>query len=215
MRFQALQMFCDVVETGSFTRAAQRALLQTHPKVHVRLKYRCNDLVYQDVQLGASEIGLVAHPRPRAGIDILLACQEKLTFVCAPAHPLAQKGRVRMAAVAAQPFIAFNREALTRQELDEIFRENGLEITPVMEADNVETIKRAVEMGLGVSVLPALTVQDEVANGILVSRPFSDCSCTRPIGILVRKGRHLDGAVRAVLEAFRSARIEEALRPVA
>ena len=74
-----------------------------------------------------------------------------------------------------------------------------------MEMDNVETIKRAVELGVGVSVLPAATVQHEVAQGTLVAKPFADGNYTRPIGLLVRKGKYLDRASQAVLDAFKSA----------
>jgi DNA-binding transcriptional LysR family regulator len=78
-----------------------------------------------------------------------------------------------------------------------------------MEMDNVETIKRAVELGLGVSVLPTPTVAQEVAAGTLLSKPFAEGAFTRPIGILVRKGKYLSRASQAVLDAFRTVRTEE------
>jgi DNA-binding transcriptional LysR family regulator len=73
-----------------------------------------------------------------------------------------------------------------------------------MEMDNVETIKRAVEMGLGVSILPLASVQHELALKTLVAKPFAEGTFTRPIGLLVRKGKYLDRASQAVLDAFRS-----------
>jgi DNA-binding transcriptional LysR family regulator len=108
-------------------------------------------------------------------------------------------------ALAGVPFIAFDREAPTRKALDRLFREKGLDLEPVMEMDNVETIKRAVEMGVGVSVLPAATVQHETARGMLVAKPFAEGNFARPIGLLVRKGKYLDRASQAVLEAFKAA----------
>ena len=128
----------------------QKQLLKTHPKVNMRLNYRRNDQVYDDVILGAAEIGIVAYPQPRAGVDILPFRDDKLAVVCAPGHPLASKAKVSAhRARPAVPFIAFDREAPTRKALDRLFREKGLELEPVMEMDNVETIKRAVEMGAG------------------------------------------------------------------
>lgn len=188
----------------------QKTLLKTHPKVHMRLNYRRNDQVYDDVILGAAEIGLVAYPQARAGVDILPFRDDKLIFVCPPDHPLAQKQKVSLAAIAGVPFIAFDREAPTRKAIDKLFREKGLELNPVMEGvDNVETIKRAVEIGMGVSVLPAATVHHEVTRGTLVSRPFADGTYTRPIGILVRKGKYLDRAAQAVLELLQTEKVEE------
>ncbi len=187
----------------------QRHLLESHPKVNMRLNYRRSDQVYDDVILGAAEIGLVAYPQPRAGVDVLPFRDDKLAVVCAPSHPLAAKTKVSMAAVAQVPFIGFDREAPTRKAIDKLFREKGFELAPTMEMDNVETIKRAVEMGLGVSVLPIATVGHELSEGTLVAKPFAEGSYHRPIGILVRKGKYLDRASQAVLEAFKSAAEEE------
>lgn len=188
----------------------QRQLLKTHQKVNMRLNYRRNDQVYDDVILGAAEIGIVAYPQPRAGVDILPFRDDKLTVVCAPSHPFATKQKVSLTAIAPLPFIAFDREAPTRKAIDKIFKDRGLELNIAMEMDNVETIKRAVEMGLGVAVLPAATVQHEIALGTLVAKPFAEAIFTRPIGLLVRKGKYLDRASQAVLEAFKTAATAEA-----
>lgn len=185
-------------------------LLKTHPKVNFRLNYRRNDQVYDDVILGAAELGVVAYPQPRAGVDILPFREDKLSLICAPNHPLASKSKVTLSAVANTPFITFDREAPTRKAIDKLFREKELEITPLMEMDNVETIKRAVELGLGVAVVPAASAQFEIARGTLVSKSFTEGTYTRQIGILLRKGKYLDRAAQAVLEAFKAASNTEA-----
>ncbi|MBL8957080.1 MAG: LysR family transcriptional regulator [Myxococcaceae bacterium] len=181
----------------------QRQLLKTHPKVNLRLNYRRSDQVYDDVILGAADLGLVAYPTPRAGVDVIPFREDKLAVVFPPGHALAQKQKVSMQAVASAPFIAFDREAPSRKGIDKLFRDKGLELAPTMEMDNVETIKRAVELGLGLSVLPMPTVKPELALGTLVTRPFSEGSFTRPIGILVRKGKYLARAAQAVLDTFK------------
>ncbi|MGQ0506270.1 MAG: LysR family transcriptional regulator [Myxococcaceae bacterium] len=188
----------------------QRELLKTHPKVNMRLIYRRSDQVYDDVILGAAEIGIVAYPQPRAGVELLPFRDDKLAVICAPNHPFASKAKVALAAIAAVPFIGFDREAPTRKAIDKLFREKGLELVPVMEMDNVETIKRAVEMGLGVTVLPAAAVQHELTLGTLIAKPFAEGTYTRPIGLLVRKGKYLDRASQAVLDAFKIAAQAEA-----
>jgi DNA-binding transcriptional LysR family regulator len=183
----------------------QRTLLKTHPKVNMRLTYRHSDQVYDDVILGAAEIGLVAYPQARSGVDVLPFRDDQLAVVCQPDHPFAGKPKIPMAAVAGVPLIAFDREAPTRKGIDKLFRDRGLELNPAMEMDNVETIKRAVEMGLGVSVLPLATIKHELVTGTLVARPFVEGEYTRPIGILIRKGKYLDRASQAVLEASKLA----------
>jgi DNA-binding transcriptional LysR family regulator len=183
----------------------QKTLLKMHPKVNLRLSYRRSDQVYDDVILGAADIGIVAYPTPRAGVDVLQFRDDKLGVIVAPNHPFANKAKISMTALAGVPFIAFDREAPTRKAIDRLFRDKGLEVDPLMEMDNVETIKRAVEMGLGVAVLPLATVQHEVAGGTLIAKPFAEGNYSRTIGLLVRKGKYLDRAAQAVLEAFKGA----------
>lgn len=187
----------------------QRELLKTHPKVNLRLNYRRSDQVYDDVILGAADLGLVAYPSPRAGVDVIPFREDRLMVVLPPGHPLAAKSKVALAAVAALPFIAFDREAPTRKGIDRLFRDKGFDLQPAMEMDNVETIKRAVELGLGVSVLPMPTVQHELASGALVAKPFAEGNYTRPIGILVRKGKYLARSSQAVLDSFKAAAKDE------
>ncbi len=182
----------------------QRHVLKTNPKVNLRLNYRRNDQVYDDIILGAAELGLVAYPQPRAGVDIVPFRDDKLVFVCAPNHPFASKSKVSLSAIAGVPFIGFDREAPTRKGIDRIFKDRGMDLVVSMEMDNVETIKRAVEMGLGVSVLPLACMAMELAQGTLVSKPLAEGNFSRPIGILVRKGKYLDRASQAVLDAFKA-----------
>ncbi len=189
--------------------SVQKQLLKSHPKVNLRLNYRRNDQVYDDVILGAAEIGIVAYPQPRAGVDIHQFREDKMVVVCAPSHPFASKQKVSLTALSGVPFIAFDREAPTRKALDRLFREKNLDLNPIMEMDNVETIKRAVEMGLGVAILPTATVVGEVRAGTLVAKPFAEGPVTRPIGLLIRKGKYLDRASASVLESFKTAHWEE------
>lgn len=187
----------------------QKELLRAHPKVNFRLNYRRSDQVYDDVILGAADLGLVAYPQARAGVDIVPFREDKLAVVMAPGHPLASKAKVAMNSVIGLPFVAFDREAPSRKGIDKLFRDKGFEIQPSMEMDNVETIKRAVELGLGISVLPTPTVAHELNTGTLIAKPFIEGNFTRPIGILVRKGKYLSRASQAVLDAFRQTKVEE------
>jgi DNA-binding transcriptional LysR family regulator len=187
----------------------QKDLLRTHPRVNVRLNYRRSDQVYDDVILGAADLGLVAYPSPRAGVDIVPFREDKLVLVLPPGHALASKGKATLNSVAGLPFIGFDREAPTRKGIDKLFRDKGIELNVTMEMDNVETIKRAIELGLGVAVLPSQTVKQELAAGSLVAKQFSETGFTRPIGILVRKGKYLSRASQAVLDAFKNTKHDD------
>jgi DNA-binding transcriptional LysR family regulator len=146
-----------------------------------------------------------AYPLARAGVDVLAFRDDRLGVVTSPTHPFASKAKVSVQALAGTPFISFDRESPTRKALERMFREKGVVVEPAMEIDNVETIKRAVELGLGAAVLPLACVQHEVSNGTLVAKPFAEGTLSRPIGILIRKGKYLDRAAQSVLDAFKAA----------
>jgi DNA-binding transcriptional LysR family regulator len=99
-----------------------------------------------------------------------------------------------LAALDGQPFIGFDRDIPTRRMVDAILRRHGVRVRYVMELDNVETIKRSVEAGLGVSLLPAPTLAAEVRARTLVGRPPVEGPFHRPIGLLYRRGRELSAA---------------------
>ena len=98
-----------------------KGLLRSHPKVNVRLSYRKSDQVYDDVILGASELGVVAYPQARPGVDIHQFRSDPLCAICPPNHPLAKKPKVSLAALASAPFVAFDSEAPTRKAVDRLF----------------------------------------------------------------------------------------------
>jgi DNA-binding transcriptional LysR family regulator len=100
----------------------------------------------------------------------------------------------------AQKFIGFDPDIPTRKAVDQIFREHKLEIEPVMEFDNIETVKRAVEIDHGIAIVPQATVAQEVKQGSLVMLHFKGRSFTRPLAILHRKGRVLTPAMKKFVE---------------
>jgi DNA-binding transcriptional LysR family regulator len=87
--------------------------------------------------------------------------------------------------------IAFDSDLEIRHEIDRALAAKGVEVRVLMEFDNTETIKRAVEIDAGVSLLPEPTIDREVAAGALVARPLTGIDLKRPIGIIQRRGTEL------------------------
>jgi DNA-binding transcriptional LysR family regulator len=117
-----------------------------------------------------------------------------------PQHPLARAGEVDIKALAGHRFIGFDPDIPTRKAVDQIFRDFKLEIAPVMEFDNIETVKRAVEIDHGVAIVPQATVVQEVKQGTLAAISFKGKEFTRPLAILHRKGRVLTPAMKKFIE---------------
>src|SRR5262249_17973928 len=93
----------------------------------------------------------------------------------------------------------FDRDIPTRRMVDRLLRRHGVRVQYVMELDNIETIKRCVEAGLGLSLLPAPTLAAEMRARTLVGRAPVEGPFRRPIGVMYRRGRELSSAASAVL----------------
>jgi len=174
--------------------------LHDFPSVNVRVEYRRSNLVYEDILHNSVDFGLVAFPVKTRQIEILPFRNDRLVLITHPKHMLARKGQVELTDLDGQKFIGFDPDIPTRKAVDTIFRENKLEIDPVMEFDNIETVKRAVEIDHGVAIVPFATVLQEIKQGSLAAVPLKGDGFTRPLAILHRKGRVLTPAMKKFIE---------------
>ena len=181
-----------------------KRFLQEYPSVNVRIEYRRSNLVYEDILHNAVDFGLVAFPQKTRQIEMLPFRNDRLVLITHPNHPLSKATEVDLKTLAGQKFIGFDPDIPTRKAVDQIFRENKLDITPVMEFDNIETVKRAVEIDHGIAIVPQATVQQEVRQGTLVAVPFKGKEFTRPLSVLYRKGRVLTPAMKKFIEMLSS-----------
>ena len=179
-----------------------KKFLRDYPSVNVRVEYRRSNLVYEDILHNSVDFGLVAFPVKMRQIEMIPFRDDRLVLIVHPNHPLAKNGEVSLPSLTSHKFIGFDPDIPTRKAVDQIFRENKLEIEPVMEFDNIETVKRAVEIDAGVAIVPQATVMQEVRQGSLVVVPFAGKEFTRPLAILHRKGRVLTPAMRKFIETL-------------
>jgi DNA-binding transcriptional LysR family regulator len=98
-----------------------------------------------------------------------------------------------------QDFIAFDEEVTIRRELDRFFRNHGVTVSIVMQFDNIQSIKEAVILESGISILPERTIQTETEQNRLVSIPLHAPELVRPTGIIHRKKKKLTRAGRQFL----------------
>ena len=179
-----------------------KKFLHDFPSVNVRVEYRRSNLVYEDLLHNSVDFGLVAFPVKHRQIEILPFRDDQLVLITHPQHALARRTRIEVKDLAGQRFIGFDPDIPTRKAVDVIFREHRLEIDPVMEFDNIETVKRAVEIDHGVAVVPLATVAQEQKQGTLAVVPFEGKEFTRPLAILHRRGRVLTPAMKKFIEVL-------------
>ncbi len=126
-----------------------------------------------------------------------------MLLVCPPTHRLARRRRVAPADLTGENFVAFDPDRRIRKAIDRILRQHEVRVTVVMEFDNIETIKQAIGVGAGVSILPLPTVTKEAANRTLAAVPLTIPDLVRPLGIIHRRGKPFTPALTRFVELLR------------
>jgi DNA-binding transcriptional LysR family regulator len=157
-------------------------------------------LVYDDVLHGNADLGLVASPPPHKELTIIPFANDELIIAMSPEHHLTKKRSIAMDDLKGIEFIAFERDIPTRKATDEILAKAGVEVSVVMEFDNVETVKRAIEINAGVAILPASTVVTESERNQLVIYKLEGGIHNRPLAVIHKKNRILTPALRSFVE---------------
>jgi LysR family transcriptional regulator, transcriptional activator of the cysJI operon len=174
--------------------------LRAFPEVTVHLEYTRANKIYEDVSRGNVDLGLVAYPSKRPQIMITPFREDQLVLICAPQHPFARLSRVSMKRLHGEKFVGFERDIPTRRALDRVFRQHGIVVHYVMEVDNIETLKRVVEIGSGISIVPQPTVLQEIKSKTLNAVQLTDKVLTRPLGMISKRGRRFTPAVQKFID---------------
>ena len=180
-----------------------KKFMVSYPKVHVHIEYLSAAKIYESVLGGDIDIGLVAVPKRDKRLDVYDFEAEPLVLACSPKHPLSHESEVDIHKLQFERFIGFEKDVPTRVWIDNILEHYNISVHPVMGFDNIETVKRAVEINSGVSILPRTAILQEVRSGTIKAIPFSAENFFRPTGIIVRKGKILGQAGRYFIELLR------------
>lgn len=168
------------------------------PNAELRVDYLRPEKVYEQVAAEKADLGLVSYPEPTKEISVIPWREEEMVLACAPSHPLAGLPRLGVRALEDVDFIGFDEELPIRKEVDRYFRDHNVSVNYVMHFDNLQMIKEAVVLGHGVSIMPKKILGAELAAGRIVAVPLST-PLTRPLGILHRKRRKMNGATQNFL----------------
>jgi DNA-binding transcriptional LysR family regulator len=176
-----------------------KKFMKIYPTVNVHVEYRRANQVYEDVLGNVVDLGLVAYPTKDAKLEIVPLRKEPLVLIVHPHHPFAKQKTVKLKALTGQKVIGFEPDIPTRKALDKILKEYDVDVKHVMEFDNVETVKRAVEIDAGVSIVPLGTVLQEIAKSTLVAIPLDDGDFFRPLAAIYKKNKVLSPAMKQFL----------------
>ncbi len=182
-----------------------KKFLKSHPTVNVHVEYRRSNQVYEDVLSNVVDVGLVAYPIRESKIETVPLRKDPLVLICHPQHPFAKSKNVKLKSLAGQKFIGFEPDIPTRKALDRILKDNHVSVEHVMEFDNIETVKRAVEIDAGISIVPQGTILQEVSKQTLVQVQLEDGEFYRPLAAIYKKNKVLSPAVKQFLAILKKA----------
>jgi DNA-binding transcriptional LysR family regulator len=182
-----------------------KKFLKNYPTVNVHVEYRRANQVYDDVLSNVVDMGLVAYPTKDPKLEIVSLHKDPLVLICHPQHPFARQKTIRFKALTGQKFIGFEPDIPTRKALDRILKEHGVDPKHAMEFDNIETVKRAVEIDAGISIVPRGTITQEVSKQTLTALAIEDGDFYRPIAAIYKKNKVLSPAMKQFLAMLKEA----------
>jgi DNA-binding transcriptional LysR family regulator len=165
--------------------------MSLYPNARVQLECLHPHKVVEAVLGGEADVGILSYPPADRALSVVPLRSEPMAFVCHPNHRLARRRTVLPQDLNGEPFVAFDRELTIRRAIDRALRQHGVKPNIVMEFDNIETIKQAIMIAAGVSILPRHTVEKEAGIRTLAVIPFGIPDLVRPVGVIYRRQKHL------------------------
>jgi len=180
--------------------AKVREFMSKYPSAKIDLEYSRTSRIVRDVLNGTVELGIVAFPEAKRGLTITQMPENRLVLICPNDHKFAGRAQIKTKDLNGKDFVLFERDVPTRKATDRILKAHGAEITRIAEFDNIETIKRAVEVGFGLAILPYPAVIEAERKGLLSVVKLVEKEWVRPVGVLYRSDRNLSVAAKKFIQ---------------
>lgn len=159
---------------------------ELHPGARCRVEYLHPTRVVESVADGSAELGLISFPRKWPDLTVILWRDEPMVLAVHPSHRFAGREAIDVGELDGEAFVHYDPELSIRKAIDKFLRKHGVEVETVLEFDNIENIKRAVEIPAGVAILPEPTLVQELRSGTLVAVRIEGHALSRPLAIIHR-----------------------------
>ncbi|MFC1544749.1 LysR family transcriptional regulator [Gemmatimonadota bacterium] len=180
-----------------------RVFHNSFPRVEVSIEVDDSTNISRGVRDGRYDLGFVTLPLRVENLESIPLYRDAMRAIAPAGHPLAGRKQVSLADLASTTMIVYKRGSVTRSIIEEVFRSQGVELVPDMEIDRPEAMKKLVEAGLGVSIMPEMSIAREVEEGTLVVLPTGDIHFERQLGLIYRQGQVFSPTVAAFLSILR------------
>ena len=178
---------------------------QLYPSVLVDVRRIHARQMAQEVLLRTVDFGLITFNPPERELLSMVIGTDELVLLVRPDHPLASRKQITMEEVGQQPIIAHNDPSPARERVLRLYEQRHAPLNIRMSLPSLDGIKRAVEMGLGVALLPRRCANGEIARGQLVEIRVPDLRSPRQVRFIYRRDGDLSHAAQAFLEVTKTA----------
>ncbi len=194
------------VASGDAFKRTLRRFMEAFPQVSLSLTLDSAAAISAKIARGALDVGVTISDRRSRTEDVVPLYEEPLVAICAPSNTLVWQRDTSLQELRTFPFLSYSEDLVMRRLVDGLFRAAGIECVPARTFDNIEVLKRAVELDGGVAVVPERSVRDETAAGTLRALEIRGMSPTRSVVAVSRKNRPLTPAMRKFIEALQRRR---------
>lgn len=178
-----------------------RTFRESHPRVEIAVHTGVSARVVEMVMTNEADLGLVTADVHERSLSSIVLTDYETRVVVYPAHTLANRHTISAAELAGSTLIHMESGTNLRTYVDRLLSAAGVEEQVAMELDNVEAIKRMIEAGLGISMLPEVAVRTEVESGRLVALPIADVpQAKRQIRLVRRQDKFFSASMKAFMD---------------
>ena len=177
-----------------------------YPEVQISIYRNFSKKVVDKILDNQLDFGIVTLPVANRDVNVLPIAEDELWLITSPTHPLASRTTINLNEVVPYPII-FHKAGTTRERLMKHFGKLWDKLNISMELASIETIKKFVSIGMGISIVPKSYVHGESEQGTLRLIRIKNLRMIRKLGLIYRRKRYLSRASKAFLEV-----VEESLR---
>lgn len=177
-----------------------KQFIKLYPNVDLHVEYQLPERIYDLLLSGETDLGVLAYFEKRRDLVSIPFMEDEVVIICSPQHVWAHKRRMNLAEIKDSDFIALAETTPTGKSILRRLKQMAIPVRVKMEYDNIEIIKKTVEMGLGIALVPRQSVIQEVKNHTLVSIRITDTPLERPLSIVYWKGKTLSKPMQAFID---------------
>ncbi|HEY0173601.1 MAG TPA: LysR substrate-binding domain-containing protein [Pyrinomonadaceae bacterium] len=179
------------------------AFRERHPEVKVEIYRHVSERLPREVLQGSVDFAVLAFEPVDRDLESFCVLRDDLALILNPAHPLASREEVTIGELGGESFLAHNVRTGSRNKVVEAFAEHHTPLNITLELATVETIKRFVQLNVGLAFVPRMCVSEELERGTLASVPVRGLSYTRTLWVTHRRNATFSHAAAAFLSVLR------------